>query len=72
MKALTLWQPWATLVAMEVKKIETRCWTTKYRGELAIHAAKGFPKDARAFTLEPVCYEAVKRAGPHPLPGSRH
>lgn len=39
MKALTLWQPWATLVAMEVKKIETRCWSTKYRGEIAIHSA---------------------------------
>jgi hypothetical protein len=43
MKALTLWQPWATLVAMEVKKIETRCWSTKYRGELAIHSAAKLP-----------------------------
>lgn len=43
MKALTLWQPWATLVAMEVKHIETRCWSTKYRGELAIHAAAKIP-----------------------------
>lgn len=43
MKALTLWQPWATLVAMEVKHIETRCWTTEYRGELAIHSAMRMP-----------------------------
>lgn len=43
MKALTLWQPWATLVAMEVKKIETRCWSTKYRGEIAIHSAARMP-----------------------------
>lgn len=43
MKALTLWQPWATLVAMGVKKIETRCWTTKYRGPLAIHSAAKLP-----------------------------
>lgn len=43
MKALTLWQPWATLVAMGEKKIETRCWQTKYRGELAIHAAANIP-----------------------------
>lgn len=42
-KALTLWQPWATLVAMEQKRIETRCWTTKYRGELAIHSAAKLP-----------------------------
>lgn len=43
MKTLTLWQPWATLVAMEEKRIETRCWSTKYRGKLAIHAAAKFP-----------------------------
>jgi activating signal cointegrator 1 len=43
MKALTLWQPWASLVAMEHKAIETRCWSTKYRGELAIHSAARLP-----------------------------
>lgn len=43
MKALTLWQPWATLVAMEEKHIETRCWETKYRGEMAIHSAAKLP-----------------------------
>ncbi len=43
MKALTLWQPWATLVAMGEKRVETRCWRTKYRGELAIHAAAKLP-----------------------------
>lgn len=40
MKALSLWQPWATLMAERYKRIETRSWPTKYRGELAIHAAK--------------------------------
>ena len=43
MKALTLTQPWASLVAIGAKCIETRCWSTPYRGPLAIHAAKGFP-----------------------------
>ena len=43
MKALTLWQPWASLVAFEEKKIETRTWATKYRGPLAIHAAAKMP-----------------------------
>ena len=47
MKALTLTQPWATLVAIGAKKIETRSWNTNYRGKLAIHAAKGFPQDAQ-------------------------
>ena len=60
MKALTLTQPWASLVAIGAKKIETRGWKTSYRGPLAIHAAKGFPKWAREFTTESVVYEAVK------------
>jgi activating signal cointegrator 1 len=41
MKAITLTQPWATLVAIGAKKIETRSWATKYRGPLAIHAGMG-------------------------------
>jgi hypothetical protein len=43
LKALTLWQPWASLVALGEKQIETRCWDTKYRGELAIHASANLP-----------------------------
>lgn len=38
MKALTLRQPWASLVALGVKTIETRSWSTRYRGRLLIHA----------------------------------
>lgn len=38
MKALTIRQPWASLIAHGVKTIETRSWSTKYRGPLAIHA----------------------------------
>lgn len=41
MKVLTLTQPWAQLVAIGAKRIETRSWSTRYRGPLAIHAAKG-------------------------------
>lgn len=44
-KAITLWQPWASLVAVGAKKIETRSWATAYRGPLAIHAAKKKPAD---------------------------
>lgn len=43
MKALTLWQPWASLVALGEKRVETRCWSTKYRGPIAIHAAAKTP-----------------------------
>lgn len=40
MKALTLLQPWAALVAIGAKKIETRSFGTDYRGLLAIHSSK--------------------------------
>lgn len=40
MKAISLWQPWATLVAVGAKHIETRSWGTRYRGPVAIHAAR--------------------------------
>lgn len=43
MKVLTLHQPWASLVALGVKTIETRSWSTAYRGPLAIHAAATMP-----------------------------
>jgi activating signal cointegrator 1 len=39
MKALSFTQPWATLVAIGAKKIETRSWDTRYRGPLAIHSS---------------------------------
>lgn len=59
MKALTLTQPWAELVANGAKKIETRSWSTAYRGPLAIHAAKSFPKAARALCSESPFREAL-------------
>lgn len=53
MRCITLTQPWASLVAATAKRIETRSWATTYRGPLAIHAAKGFPKWAQEFAHEP-------------------
>lgn len=38
MKCLTIRQPWATLIALGEKQIETRSWRAAHRGELAIHA----------------------------------
>lgn len=39
-KAISLKQPWANLVASGKKTIETRKWTTKYRGDLVICSSK--------------------------------
>jgi hypothetical protein len=40
MKALTIKQPGASLFALRVRWIETRSWSTRYRGLLVIHAAR--------------------------------
>lgn len=49
MKALTLTQPWATLIALGEKRVETRGWAIDKPQRIAIHAAKGL--------AEPVCNE---------------
>ena len=46
MKALTIKQPWATLIMQGDKRFEFRSWQTKYRGDLLIHAGKGIDKEA--------------------------
>ena len=40
MKAISLWQPWASAMILNFKHNETRSWYTSYRGPLVIHAAK--------------------------------
>lgn len=52
MRVLTLRQPWASLIALGHKKIETRSWRTDYRGPLLIHAAKTFSSEERLFASE--------------------
>lgn len=48
MKAITIKQPFATLLALGYKQYETRSWQTKYRGKLAIHAGKSVDRQACA------------------------
>jgi activating signal cointegrator 1 len=40
MRAISLWQPWASAWAIGSKRNETRHWSTNVRGTVAIHAAK--------------------------------
>ena len=47
MKAISLWQPWASAIALGYKAIETRGWPTRHRGAIAIHAAKRWTRDER-------------------------
>ncbi|HEX4521054.1 MAG TPA: ASCH domain-containing protein [Gaiellaceae bacterium] len=55
MKALSLTQPWASLVAAGAKRFETRSWSTGYTGPLAIHAAKGLSSIGGKRGLLEVC-----------------
>jgi len=45
MKALTIYQPWASLTAAGCKLYETKPFYTSYRGQVAIHAAKKYIVD---------------------------
>ena len=40
MRAITLYQPYASAVAYGLKEYETRSWSTNYRGRIAIQAGK--------------------------------
>jgi hypothetical protein len=53
-KAISLWQPWATLIALNEKRCETRPRRTSYRGEIAIHAAQRWTAEqAQLLDTEP-------------------
>lgn len=52
MKIISILQPWATLVVLGYKKIETRSWNTKYRGDLGVHASEKFTKEQERLAFE--------------------
>lgn len=52
MMALSLFEPWATLMCIGAKKIETRSWPTSHRGRLLIHAGAKV-----AHELIEICHE---------------
>ncbi|MFM9533646.1 ASCH domain-containing protein [Lysinibacillus sp. IITD104] len=60
MKAITIKQPWATLIALGEKRFETRSWQTKYRGPIAIHAGKTMDKE---YCEYPPIKRALQRHG---------
>jgi len=56
-----LLQPWAHLVAVGAKQLETRTWQTTYRGPLAIGASRSYDRAGasdlrrRSFQFPPRC-----------------
>lgn len=56
MRAISLWQPWASLWLTDHKWHETRHWHTSYRGPLYINAAKRPIRDGDlSLELERLC-----------------
>jgi hypothetical protein len=67
MKCLTLYQPYATLIMLGAKQIETRSWTTRYRGRLGIHAGMSFHAATRLLCREEPFCSTLAQAGYHSL-----
>ena len=52
MKALSLKQPWTTLIVTGIKPIENRKWSTSYRGQLLMHASKTWDKEGAQWIVD--------------------
>lgn len=56
--ALSIRQPWASLIIQCGKDIENRSWPTKFRGRILVHAAKGMTRgeheDAISFAVDAI------------------
>lgn len=63
MKALSLKQPWASLIEIGAKCIETRGWRTSYVGPIAIHASQRLHGDDVEYALEHEAILLALRAG---------
>ena len=61
--AISLQQPWASLVAGGLKTNETRSWRRPFKGQLFIHASKGFPKEYQDLCIQSPFREALKQIG---------
>lgn len=61
MRAISLWQPYASLWLSPMKVHETRHWKTDYRGPLAVHAAQRLVSDCGE-EVDELC---IRQFGPH-------
>jgi hypothetical protein len=62
--ALSLKQPWATLLVHGLKQVEVRRWATSKRGKILIHAARVCDARPEAWArVPPELQEAAKLAG---------
>ncbi len=69
--AISLWQPWATLIAIGAKQHETRGWSTKHRGRILIHASKRWTTSLTVVSTSDRFRQALERASVTFTPTSR-
>jgi hypothetical protein len=62
-RALSVIQPWATLLVTGAKRIETRSWRPKHRGRIAIHASGKMPAYAVELCSTEPFRSALRNAG---------
>jgi hypothetical protein len=55
LKAISMWQPWASLWLSQNKPYETRHWRTTHRGRLLVHATKKLVRD-----VDPILSRVLK------------
>lgn len=67
MLALSIRQPWASLILKAGKDIENRDWPTRVRGRILIHAAKGMTRDEHEDAID----FAVRAIRARPQPGAK-
>jgi activating signal cointegrator 1 len=67
MKAISLWQPWASLWLTDSKVHETRHWSTPHRGWLAVHATKHIETEVWG-AMEDICCRCFGKSWRAQLP----
>ncbi len=63
MKAITIWQPYASLIESRLKRYETRSWKTSYRGPLLIHSGQRPMRWILKHSAEPALDVAIEAFG---------
>lgn len=68
MLAISIRQPWASLILRAGKDIENRSWSTKVRGRVLVHAAKGMTHEEWEDAME-IAFDILSQR--KPLPGGK-
>ena len=67
MKALSIKQHWASLIAHGIKDIENRTWRTNFRGRIYIHASAKWDNRSKTNDASDLLTWEQNRAIPHQL-----